>query len=186
MIKIHNFFHEILGETQKPIELILTIVFAVFATSFSFVFYADFLSTLPHLTKVALLLITLDITGGVLANLTQGTDRFYSARKKARLIFIIIHVQPVLVFFLTNQPWWIGVLLWGYTLVSAIILERIKYHPSQKIAAGFVLFTALAILFGFQSDLTPFVVFLMVLYLFKVLFSFSVNHHVGVTHETKI
>jgi hypothetical protein len=41
----------------------------------------------------------------------------------------------------------------------------------------------LGILFWFQNSITPFVTFLMLLFLFKVIYSFSVNHHNGGTHE---
>ena len=183
MIKIHTFFHEILGETQRPIDLVFIILFALITTTFSFIFYSDFLRLLPILNQVILLLLTLDITGGVIANLTYGTNQYYSTRKKARLIFISIHIQPILIFLFTNLPLWIGFILWVYTLFCALVLEYLKNHPSQKVFAGFNLFLGLVILFAFQSSLTPFVTFLMILFLFKVLYSFSVNHYGEIAHE---
>jgi hypothetical protein len=183
MIKIHTFFHEILGETQRPIELVFIILFALITTTFSFVFFSDFLRLLPILNQVILLLLTIDITGGVIANLTYGTNHYYSTRKKARLIFIIIHIQPILIFLFTNLPLWIGFILWVYTLFCALVLEQLKNHPSHKVFAGFDLFLGLVILFAFQSFITPFVTFLMILFLFKVLYSFSVNHYREIAHE---
>lgn len=182
MIKIHKFFHEILGETQRPIELLFIILFAVVVTTFLFFFYYDFLSTLPLLNQVFLLLLTIDIAGGVIANLTRGTDLYYAKRKNARLIFIAIHIQPILIFLFTSLPLWIGFILWAYTIFCALILEWIKNHPSLKVFAGFDLFVGLIILFAFQSALTPFASFLMILFLFKVLYSFSVNHYSGTTN----
>jgi len=183
MIKIHTFFHEILGETQRLIDLVFIILFALITTTFSFIFYSDFLRLLPILNQVILLLLTLDITGGVIANLTYGTNQYYSTRKKARLIFISIHIQPILIFLFTNLPLWIGFILWVYTLFCALVLEYLKNHPSQKVFAGFNLFLGLVILFAFQSSLTPFVTFLMILFLYKVLYSFSVNHYGEIAHE---
>lgn len=183
MIRIPKFFHEILGETQKKIELLFIILFAVLSTTFLFMFYQDFLSSLSLLNQGILLLLTLDITGGVIANLTYGTDRFYSERKSARMVFIAIHIQPLLIFLFTKLPLGIGITLWAYTILCAIVLERYKNHPSQKVFAGFDLFVGLGILFRFQNSITPFVTFLMFLFLFKVIYSFSVNHHNGGTHE---
>lgn len=183
MIRIPKFFHEILGESQKKIELICIILFAVLSTTFIIIFYADFLNTFSLLSQGMLLLLTLDITGGVIANLSFGTDQFYSQRKKARIVFIAIHIQPLLIFLFTRQPLWIGIILWAYTILGALVLERFKNHPSQKVLAGFNLFVGLVLLFGFQSSLTPFVTFLMLLFLFKVLYSFSVNHHNGGASE---
>ena len=182
MIKIHRYFHEILGENQKPIELLFIFLFAVLSTIFSFILYYDFLNNLPLLNQGILLLLTLDIAGGVIANLTYGTDQFYSKRKKARIVFIIIHIQPILIFLFTNQPLWIGLILWIYTIFCAIILELLKKHSSQKVFAVFIFFIGLFILFLFQSVLTAFVNFLIILYLFKVLYSFSVNHYHGVVN----
>lgn len=186
MIKIHTFFHEILGETQRPVELAFIISFALITTTFSFIFYNDFLSSLPMINQLILLLLTIDITGGVIANLTYGTDQYYSERKKARLIFIGIHIQPMLIFLFTNLPLWIGLVLWFYTIFCARVLEYLKNHPSQKVFAGFDLFIGIVILFALQSSLTPFVTFLMLLFLFKVLYSFSVNHHSGGSHDSTI
>lgn len=177
MIRIHRYFHEILGENQKPIELLFILLFAVLSTIFSFIHYYDFLNELPLLNQVILLLLTLDIAGGDIANLTYGTDLFYSKRKKARIIFIIIHIQPILIFLFANQPVWIGLIIWLYTIFCAIILELLKKHPSQKVFAIFTFFIGLFILLLFQSVLTAFVNFLIFLYLFKVLYSFSVNHY---------
>ena len=184
MIKIPKFFHEILGETQRPIEILFIILFATVSTTFAFVFYNDFISSLPLFNQVILLLLTIDITGGVIANLTYGTDEYYSKRKKARLIFIAIHVQPILIFLLTSLPLWVGFVLWAYTILCAFGLEIFKNHPSQKVFAGFSLFIGLIILFGFQSLLTPFVTFLMILFLFKVIYSFSVNHYCGDSNDS--
>lgn len=185
MIKIHPFFHEILGETQRPLELVFIILFALITTLFSFVFYNDFISTLPLLNQSILMLLAIDITGGVIANLTYGTDQYYSTRKKARLLFIGIHIQPMLIFLFANLPLWIGFVLWLYTIFCALVLEHLKNHPSQKVFAGFDLFIGIVILFTFQKSLTPFVIFLMLMFLFKVLYSFSVNHYSGGGYESK-
>jgi hypothetical protein len=177
MIKIPQFFHEILGEKQRKIDLIFILLFTTLGTAFLFLFDKDFLSTLSIFKQTMLLLLTLDITGGVIANLTYGTDQFYQKRKKARIIFIAIHIQPLLIFLLAKMPLWIGLILWAYTIFCAIILELLKNNPSQKVFAGFDFFIGLVLLFSFQNSLTPFVSFLMLLFLFKVLYSFSVNHH---------
>lgn len=182
MIRIPKFFHEILGESQRKIELLCIILFGALSTIFAMLFYADYLNTFSPLIHGILLLLTLDITGGVIANLSFGTDQFYSQRKNARMVFIGIHIQPLLIFLFTRQALWIGIILWAYTILGAIVLEKFKNHPSQKVFAGFILFAGFMLLFGFQSSLTPFVTFLMFLFLFKVLYSFSVNHHIRGTH----
>ena len=179
MIKIPKFFHEILGETQKKTELMGIILFSLISTTFLFIFYRDTLGLLPLLNQAILLLLTLDITGGVIANLSFGTDRYYAERKNARLVFIAIHIQPLLMFLFAKLPLWIAFILWGYTIICAFALEKLKKHPSQKVFAGITLFIGLGILFIFETSLTTFDSFLMLLFLFKVLYSFSVNHHLG-------
>ena len=183
MIKIPKFFNEILGETQKKIELICIILFSLISTIFLFTYYKETLILLPLLNQAILLLLTLDITGGVIANLSFGTDRYYSERKNARLVFIAIHIQSLLIFLFAKLPIWIGIMLWGYTIICALILEKLKNHPSQKVFAGITLFIGLGILFIFETQLTSFISLLMFLFLFKVLYSFSVNHHIGDSNE---
>jgi hypothetical protein len=183
MINIPKFFHEILGEKQVKIELLFIFLLTAITTSFLFIFYHDFLKTLPIFNQSILFILTLDISGGVIANLTYGTDRFYSKSKKARKIFIAIHIQPLLIFLLAKSPLWIAFILWAYTIFCALILEVLKDHPSQKVFAGFDFMIATIILFAFESSLSPFVFFLMLLFLFKVLYSFSVNHYLGADHE---
>lgn len=183
MIKIPKFFHEILGENQRHIELLCIILFSMISTTLLFIYYKDLLSSLPLLNQMILLLLTLDITGGVVANLSYGTNHYYSKKKKARLVFIAIHIQPLLIFLFTKFPLWIGITLWIYTFVCALMLEQLKKHPSQKVFAILTLFIGLGILFALESSLTPFVTFLMFLFLFKVLYSFSVNHYQGYPND---
>ncbi|HBT59637.1 MAG TPA: hypothetical protein DEA45_02300 [Acholeplasmataceae bacterium] len=62
-------------------------------------------------------------------------------------------------------------------MLCAIILELYKNNTSQKVLAGFMFSIGLLMVFGFQNMLTTFVVILVLFYLFKLLYSFSVNHH---------
>lgn len=183
MVKIPKFFHEILGQKQRKIELFFIFLLTTITTSFLFFYYHDFLKTLPLFNQCILLILTLDISGGVIANLTYGTDCFYCKSKKARMVFIAIHIQPLLIFILAKSPLWIGLILWAYTIFCAFILEVLKEHPSQKVFAGFDFIIGTIILFLFENSLSPFVSFLILLFLFKVLYSFSVNHYTGVSHE---
>src|SRR5690554_13606 len=177
MIKIPKIFHEILGEEQRKIDLLFIIVFAISSTVFLSLFYYNDISSLPIINQVILIILTIDITGGVVANLSFGTDNYYMNRRKARYVFIAIHIQVILIFVFAHLPLRIGLILWGYTMLCAIILELYKNNPSQKVLAGFMFSIGLLIVFGFQNMLTTFVVILVLFYLFKLLYSFSVNHH---------
>lgn len=179
MIKMPKFFHEILGKEQKIMELVFILIFAITSSIFLFVFFYNDLRVLPVLNQVILLLLTLDITGGVVANLSFGTDTYYSNRKQARYVFIAVHIQVILIIVFAQLPLWIGLVLWAYTILCALTLERYKNSPSQKVLAGFAYSIGLLVVFGFQNMLTTFVVVLCLLYLFKVLYSFSVNHYSG-------
>lgn len=97
MVKIPSFFHELFGEKQRMVELVATILFAVMASTFIYLHYGCALAQLSILSQVIMIMLILDITGGAIANLTLGTDQFYAKNRKARLLFIAVHVQPLLI-----------------------------------------------------------------------------------------
>lgn len=186
MIKIPSFFREFFGEKQRGVELVATLAFALIATTFIFLVYHESIVRLLRLEFFIFIALTLDITGGVIANLTFGTDQFYAKNRKARLIFIAVHIQPFIYFLITQQPLWIGSALWIYTMVCAIALEMGKNHPSHKVWGGVCLFVGIGLIFVFESALIPLISLVMIMYMFKVLFSFSLNHYHGGNYATSL
>ena len=124
--------------------------------------------------KILLLLLAIDIAGGVISNLTAGTKRFYNQDTRLRNLFICLHiVQPMLMILLFPLHIISIGLMAIYTLGAAYYLNRILYAPHQKVVAGCLL-TA-GILGTLFTDLPPVVNVLILLFQVKLIVSFSIK-----------
>lgn len=172
MIKIPKFFHEILGEYQNKSDLRLIILFVLFSgIGIAFIFQEDW-RTLSYFRQLILLLLFLDISGGVLSNLTLGTSNFYENRPKARIVFIAIHIQPLLIAWTLGSAIYLAITLWIYTLISALISNHLKCRSYHRVLCGF--FTAIGIcIAASEPEMLPRILYLY--YVVKVLYNFSVN-----------
>ncbi len=175
-IKIPKFFFEILGETQTKIELIAIMLFAVLATTAALYGTMTEWTNLGVLKICILILLYFDISGGVIANLSYGTNNHYKVSVKRRLIFIAIHIQPLLISLVFANSWWLCFSVWGYTIISALIVNQLYGHPSQKIIGGFMLFVGLIGLQLMPASNVALQILLM-LFMIKVIYSFSVDHY---------
>lgn len=173
MIKIPKFFHEIFGETQSNWELLMIFDFVFFSGLLLAFFTKNQWGALSPLGLFFLVLLFLDISGGVIANLTAGTNAYYQSRPKARLVFIGIHVQPLLLAWVMGGGFKIAVILWLYTVCMAFLANALRNLPFHRGICGYL--TAIGLLIAaFEPN-----VLLRILYLFyviKVLYNFSVDH----------
>lgn len=175
-IKIPTFFHEILGESQTKIELITIMCFAVVATATVLYGTMSEWTSLSALKLSVLILLYFDISGGVIANLSYGTNQHYKVSVKRRLIFIAIHIQPLLLSLVFSNSWWICFSVWGYTIISSLLVNQFYGHPSQKIIGGLMLFIGLIGLQLIPANIVALQIILM-LFMIKVIYSFSVDHY---------
>ncbi|WP_280770182.1 hypothetical protein [Salipaludibacillus daqingensis] len=183
MIKIPKFFHEILGEFQTKSSLLVIALFLLISGfTLGLLTYEEWRG-LSLLKQIVICLLFLDISGGVIANLTRGTDIFYKQRPRMRWIFIAIHIQPIILSWAMEISIYYGLIICGYTLVSATFLNLIRSYSIQNLIAGGLTGLGLLIV-AYYSHTTPlFVSTLFLFYIFKVLYSFSVFHHRGSSNE---
>ncbi|WP_147804248.1 hypothetical protein [Alkalicoccus halolimnae] len=181
MIKIPKFFHEILGEYQSKSALVIIALFVLISGAAAGIFGYDEWKGLSLVKQIVTWLLFLDIAGGVVANLTRGTDLFYNQHPKKRWIFIAIHIQPVILAWSMEVPLYYGVTIWIYTFIGAVFLNFIRESPFQSLSAGSLTGLGLLIV-AYWGQTLPFLVsVLFIFYIFKVLFSFSVFHYKGDT-----
>ena len=165
-------FHEVFGEQQTRLEVFLTVLFACIATIVTF-----FLSglSLNHWQVIAAFLIVFDVYAGCIANFSQGTNQFYAQRYKSRLIFIAIHFHNVIIALLLDMYVQESLLIWGYTIVSACIVNFLKRNRLQTfIAANLFCFGILVLL---SLSMPNWLVLISLFFMFKVIVSFAVDHH---------
>ncbi|CAM4311277.1 hypothetical protein BAMA_23015 [Bacillus manliponensis] len=178
-VRIPKFFYELFGGEQFKSELTIIITFTIFSATVVGLLTIDYWSTLKWYQQLVLFLLYIDIAGGVIANLTYGTDIHYHKSPVARWTFIAIHVQPLLVAWIVGSSMPIAFSVWSYTIVSAIVVNLIRTMPFQRTFAGALLTSGLIGLFFIGHELEQVIFIIYMMYMMKVIYSFAVYHHKG-------
>jgi hypothetical protein len=175
-IQIPKFLHELFGTQQNRCELVLILLFTIFSTLGVAWFTAPYWQTLTWYQNLVLWLLFLDICGGVVANLSEGTNNYYNARPNARWLFIAIHIQPLLLAVVLESPIQVALAVWLYTLFSASLVNRLRAMVYHRLLAGSLLATAIIIYILSGVSLPIPITLIYILYMMKVIYSFSVDH----------
>lgn len=183
MIKIPKFFHELLGEFQTKSSLVIIGLFVLISGFSIGILGYDEWNRVSLVKQLVTWFLFLDISGGVVANLTKGTDLFYDRYPKKRWIFIAVHVQPLILSWSMEISIYYGVVICTYTLISAALLNFIRDHSIHNLLAGSLTGLGLLIVAYLGQTAPFFASTLFIFYVFKVLFSFSVFHHRGEQNE---
>lgn len=173
-LNMPKFLHELFGERTTKIELAMVLLSCLVLSSLLlFHSYSEW-EGLAFWKKVLFVILTLDITGGVIANLTKGTNEYYQANPKARSVFIAVHVQPLILGWLLGN-FLLGVIVWVLTITATLIVTNLKGKGGQRtvgMAAALIGIGFLVMLAEPHFALTA----LLALYIFKLVFSFAVDH----------
>jgi len=175
-LKIPKTVHELFGEEQIKSELIIIVVFSICSFLALVIGTQDEWIGLQWYKIVLLFVLLLDVLGGVAANLSTGTNQYYLKSSQKRWIFIAIHVQPFIFAWIFQSDFFAALLVWAYTIGSSAIVNLLLGKEYQRILAGALLgFGVLAfVLLDFQ--LPRVITIIYMLYMFKLIFGFSVNH----------
>lgn len=173
MLRIPTFFHELFGESQTILSMVLIACFVTLSALLLSLLYAPQLLALPLIKQLVLLLLYLDISGGVISNLTVGTDRYYNQRSKARRIFIAIHIQPLLLAWALEGSLSLAFILTAYTVSTAFLLNHHRHHTEHRVFCGMA--SALGLILAIL-EANPLLSSLYAFYVIKVLYNFSVYH----------
>ncbi|WP_444684515.1 hypothetical protein [Alkalicoccus luteus] len=183
MIRIPAFFHEILGEVQSKTALLVIMLFTGTIVLLAGVFGYVTWSQLAFVKQLVLFVLLIDIAGGVVANVTPGTDRFYGGSARRRWVFIAIHVQPIILAWALELPLMIGIGLWAFTTACAVLLNVMREQQEQPLVA-FALAGIGFMLIAF-SGIAPLAAGIFLLYVCKVLISFSISFTKEAAYETR-
>lgn len=173
-VSIPRFFHEIHGRTQTSVDLLLT-------------YSAGFLAAIPivanailaqfTLAQISLLLIlTLDIACGVVANFTEGTSAYYAESSSRRWIFLVLHiVQPCLLVWLFPQDQSAILALGALTLTSGCVVNLLQSITIQRVSAMTLLIVAVMCMVYIIPDSRKILLILMFLYSTIIILAFAVR-----------
>ena len=145
-IHIPKFLHEVHGEKASLIDVIAAHLFAVLATVLTLTRSLD-LDWSP-LKMVALGLLAYDLSGGVLANFSQGTSLHYAASGKARRNFLSLHVlQPLLMIYVFQGNDLTLAALSVYIVLGAVLVNAQKTAVQQLQLGAFISLIGIILLF---------------------------------------
>ncbi len=176
LIHIHRHLHDVFGEVQRPGQLIATLTFGVAVPAVLAVTSPEIVGSVSAWRAMLALLLVLDIAAGCAANFTRGTSDFYAGRPRNRWAFIAVHVHVIAVAALLNLELAASIIVWGYTIAGATLVNLLAGKPSQTFAGGLLLAIGLTGV-ALWPDLSPFMSVVCTLFMLKVLFSFAVDHY---------
>lgn len=169
--------HEVLGEKPALAEILMILSFSLSASIGLFVFTRTEWSVSAFWKTALLFLLIFDVLAGFIANLTRSTNDYYQARPKLRLVFIAIHIQPLLFSLLLSGYVYVCLVVWAYTTATALLVNAMNGHPAQRVLAASLVTMGLVGLFLFSAPLPTLLSAALAFYHLKVTYSFSVDHY---------
>jgi membrane glycosyltransferase len=172
-IKVHRLLRELFGLETTRFDLLAIIISAVSFAALTLILNSN--SAALATKAIVLIILALDIGGGVVANFTTGTNNYYAESLQKRYLFVVFHLlQPsVLIWIFPNELLPIlGVSI--FTLTSSLIVLNIKKNYSQRIIAVTLLLLSL-ILSTILNYTDPLAQVIMQLFSVKLILAFSVN-----------
>ncbi len=137
-IEIPGFLHEFHGRKARVSSVLAVYLSGIMAAG---IFIAGLLPHLGTWRLVAVSLIMFDICGGVAANLSTSTNRYYQERPRRRVPFLIIHVLHIslLAFVFPQHGLYFG-FVGGYTITMSLLVNAVDgVELQQNLAAGLVI-----------------------------------------------
>ena len=176
-VKLPSYLHEVFGRESTLAELLMIFIVSLAATTALFTAARAEWSTLPGWKTALLFLLIVDVMAGFIANLTLSTNNYYRDQPKLRLIFIAIHVQPIIFALLLGNYFFICAILWAYTALAAFIVNSAQKYPAQKALAASLVVMGLVGLLTNSSGMPLLLLVSLTFYQLKVIFSFAVDQY---------
>ena len=175
-MQIPTVLHEILGERKSVGSILAILLFGGVFTAAIYHMYPEMTGDLPLWRSALALLLVFDIGCGCIANFTAGTSNYYAKRPGNRLIFLSVHVHPLLVALLLGTSLGHAAAVWAYTIGAAFLVNVLIGRPSHRCAAGLLLAIGLGCI-PLLSGIEPYMLAVYLLFMLKVLFGFAVDHY---------
>lgn len=167
--------HDVFGERTRRIDLALILVAGGLVGTL-FVMQTSFAGLAWWRVALALALVV-DIAAGAIANLTRGTNDYYVQRPLHRWGFIAIHVHVLVLSWALGAPLAQAIAVWAFTIGSASVVNLLLGHESQSSIAGLLVTSGTAVTLMWEPSAPAPLLLVYLLFLFKVVFSFAVDHH---------
>ena len=171
-LRVPTIFRPLHGESTTPGELALVYLTAVAFAFLVLISIQDRLAGLSVLQVTVLVLVSLDLAGGAVANLSQGTRAYWRSRNTSlRLLFLAVHVvHGIAIAFVFPEAAASVVVayIWMVVAGSVLILTR---NTSVSLALAMVVIGVAVI--HLPQGLESAAGLLLTVFLIKLVFSFS-------------
>lgn len=175
-IRMPSYLHDVFGKSQSIGEILAIAIFGIGFSTLLFIVFPEMTHNLPLWRSAIAYLLIADIFSGCIANFTRSTNNYYAARDKQRLVFIAIHVHILIVAWLLEIGLWNSVIIWGYTIAGAFVVNALKGNQFQIFVAGVLLALGISIIvLGVETP--KYFLVISLLFMLKVLFAFAVDHY---------
>jgi len=170
-----RFLHELFGEETNQKTLITTLVFSVVMTLFTAWLGQDHLATLRVYQLILLIILMVDIYGGIVANFSVGTSKYYMKHPVLRRIFVIIHPHAFFIFLLSGMPWLYGLYSYAFLVAASYITSRIPKRNLQELLAILFVLVGIIINFILFKQVETYIRLLSLALIIKLIYAFSVE-----------
>ncbi len=178
MIRIPKVLREVHGEEAPLFDVVFSWVAAIVAAAIVVVRPAARPSTIAWWEVALVAVIAADLAGGVVANFTSGTDRYYAARPRLRIGFLLLHVvQPTLMYLAIGGPIEVWAAIPAYTIIAALVVNALP-DGKQIAVAGFLTVLGIFVCFAWFVIAPPALWFGPV-FLVKLVLGFAVRRTAG-------
>ncbi len=172
---VPKFLQELHGSKINILQILLTYSSGITFLGIILLNPINEFNQLSLMRKIILSIIIIDISGGVIANLSKYTISHYNTTK-LRIMFIMIHtLHPILLYYVFPNQLYLWLFTMFYTIITALIVNHYYYHENQREVAAFFIITGIfIILYLFHAN--QIINFLSIFFMLKIIFCFAVNH----------
>lgn len=176
-IKTPLFLHDLHGKEATVADLIFTYLAASMTTGLILYSAFDIYIDKGVFKFIILGLLAFDLSGGVIANFTQGTTNYYAESPKRRSVFIGLHlIQPMVMAWIFPGDSTSIYIAASYTLLATIVTSSLKEEGKQRVLAGALVTMGFSIVF-LMSPESKVIHFMLILFIIKLILAFSVKWH---------
>ena len=175
-IAVPKYLHELFGQETTLLEVLVIFIPATVAAITLILFDLSYFIEMGLVKAAIFTILMFDIMAGVIANLTAGTNDYYARQAAKRLFFIAIHIQPLIFSWLLGNYFTQCLFAWVYTITASLLVNKLSDHPLQRQLSGALFLFGLVILVIIGKGLPAFLLITLIMFMIKVIYSFSVNH----------
>ncbi len=176
-VRIPHGLRELFGDETTPFVLVLVCCFAVAATGATMWVAREEWLGLNVFSTVIVALLMIDIYGGVVANLSPATNRYYGESLRRRVVFFAVHVQPIVLALVSGDAFAPAMVVWAITVASAFGVESMRGRDIQPIVGFAAAIAGLFVAYFAASEAASYIRITLMMYTVKVTYSFSVDHY---------